>query len=193
MAAPATICSGVPSDPQQPVRAVRQLDFAQHLRAIGKGPDDEERPSTGPDVDLAVGQHGRRPLQRAERLFPQFVPRFDVETRGVARRCRSGTRAFRRAGGTSSRIGVPVTAHLVDVISPRSEPSMRRSSPISLPSRFSSPCETITSLPRTTTPVLMARLAAGKLHSVSPVCGLMAWTPPLPSPAESAFACRRWW
>ena len=52
-------------------------------------------------------------------------------------------------------------------------------------SRFSSPCDTITVDPVTTTPVLMARLAAMKLQTFSPVCGLIAWTAPSPRPAMS--------
>jgi hypothetical protein len=38
----------------------------------------------------------------------------------------------------------------------------------------------------TTTPVLMARLEAGKLHTFSPVWGLMACTAPSPNPAISS-------
>ena len=55
-----------------------------------------------------------------------------------------------------------------------------------MPSRFSSPCETNTVLPLTTTPVLIARLAATKLQTFSPVCGLIAWIAPSPSPAMSS-------
>ena len=58
--------------------------------------------------------------------------------------------------------------------------------PIRDVSRFSSPCETMTLVPLTTTPVLMARLAAMKLQTFSPVCGLMAWTPPSPLPEMSS-------
>jgi hypothetical protein len=51
---------------------------------------------------------------------------------------------------------------------------MAASIPIRFPVRFSSPCDTITELPLTTTPVLMARFAATKLQTFSPVCALMA-------------------
>ena len=70
-------------------------------------------------------------------------------------------------------------------MSPVCDPSIAAISPSSLPSRFSSPCEMNTLLPLTATPVLMARLAATKLQTFSPVCGLMAWTPPSPSRAIS--------
>ena len=44
----------------------------------------------------------------------------------------------------------------------------------------------MTVLPLTTTPVLMARFAATKLQTFSPVCGLMAWMPPSPRPTISS-------
>ena len=68
-------------------------------------------------------------------------------------------------------------------MSPVCDPSMEAINPRSVPSRFSSPCETTTLVPLTTTPVLIARLAEGKLHTFSPVCTLIAWVPPSPSPA----------
>ena len=68
----------------------------------------------------------------------------------------------------------PLTAHLVVLMSPVCEPSMAPIIPSSLVSRFSSPCDTMTDVPFTTTPVLIARLAAMKLQTFSPVCGLMA-------------------
>ncbi len=70
-------------------------------------------------------------------------------------------------------------------MSPVCEPSIAAIRPSSLPSRFSSPCDTMTLLPATTTPVLMARFAATKLQTFSPVCGLMAWMAPSPRPAMS--------
>jgi hypothetical protein len=45
-------------------------------------------------------------------------------------------------------------------MSPVCEPSMAAIIPSSLESRFSSPCETITEVPATATPVLIARLDA---------------------------------
>ncbi len=50
---------------------------------------------------------------------------------------------------------------------------------------FSSPCDMNTVPSLTTTPVLMARFDATKLHTFSPVCGLMAWIAPSPRPAMS--------
>ena len=41
-------------------------------------------------------------------------------------------------------------------------------------------------VPLTTTPVLIARLAATKLQTFSPVCGLIAWIAPSPRPAMSS-------
>ena len=42
----------------------------------------------------------------------------------------------------------------------------------------------MTVLPLTTAPVLIARLAATKPQTFSPVCGLMAWIPPSPRAAD---------
>ena len=67
-------------------------------------------------------------------------------------------------------------------MSPVCDPSIAAIRPSSLESRFSSPCETITVVPETTTPVLIARFAAMKLQTFSPVCGLIAWTAPSPVP-----------
>ena len=80
---------------------------------------------------------------------------------------------------------MPLTAQRVVLMSPVCEPSMAAIIPSSLVSMFSSPCDTMTELSLTTTPVLIARLAATKLHTFSPVCGLMAWMAPSPSPAMS--------
>ena len=71
-------------------------------------------------------------------------------------------------------------------MSPVCDPSIAAIMPSSLVSRFSSPCETMTDVPLTTTPVLMARFAATKLQTFSPVCGLIAWMPPSPRPAMSS-------
>ncbi len=57
----------------------RQLDLAQDLRAIGVRPDDEELAALGADVELAVGQHERRLLHRAERLRPELAAGLEVE------------------------------------------------------------------------------------------------------------------
>ena len=81
---------------------------------------------------------------------------------------------------------VPFIAHLVVLMSPVCEPSMAPTMPIREVSRFSSPCDTITLVPLTTTPVLMARLAAMKLQTFSPVCGLIACTAPSPLPEMSS-------
>ena len=88
--------------------------------------------------------------------------------------------------GDENANSVPLTAHLVVLMSPVAEPSSAAIRPSSLTSMFSSPCETMTVLSFTTTPVLMARLAATKLHTFSPVCGLMAWMAPSPRPAISS-------
>jgi hypothetical protein len=60
------------------------------------------------------------------------------------------------------------------LMSPASEPSIAAIMPSSLTSRFSSPCETITDVPETATPVLMARYAAMKPQTFSPVCAFIA-------------------
>ena len=54
----------------------------------------------------------------------------------------------------------PLAAHFTVLMSPVCDPSIAAIMPSSLPSRFSSPCETMTDVPLTTTPVLMARFAA---------------------------------
>ena len=59
-------------------------------------------------------------------------------------------------------------------MSPLCDPSIAAIIPSSLVSRFSSPCETMTEVPFTTTPVLIERLEAMKLQTFSPVCGLIA-------------------
>ena len=84
----------------------------------------------------------------------------------------------------------PLTAHFVVLMSPVCEPSIAAIMPSSLVSRFSSPCETITVVPFTTTPVLMARLAATKLQTFSPVCGLIAWIAAVAEAGRSAAAGR---
>ena len=61
------------------VRAVRQFDLADDLAAVGHWPDDEELAAVGADVDLAVGQHGRRFLECPEREGPQLLSRGTVE------------------------------------------------------------------------------------------------------------------
>ena len=48
----------------------------------------------------------------------------------------------------------------------------------------------MTFVPLTTTPVLIARLAATKLQTFSPVCGLMAWTAPSPLPDDEQAHAR---
>src|SRR5262249_6211555 len=77
----------------------------------------------------------------------------------------------------------PLNAHFVDLMSPVSEPSITPIMPSSLVSKFSSPWDTTTVVPFTTTPVLIARLAATKLQTFSPVCGFIAWIAPSPVPA----------
>ena len=57
--------------------------------------------------------------------------------------------------------------------------------PISLLSRFSSPCEAMAYLPFSTIPVLSPRLAITRLKTGSPVCGFMASTAPSEPPANS--------
>ena len=69
---------------------------------------------------------------------------------------------------------IPFTAHFVCLISPVCDPSIAAIRPSSSESRFSSPCDTITVLPLTTAPVLIARLDKTKLQTFSPVCGLIA-------------------
>ena len=52
----------------------------------------------------------------------------------------------------------PLTAHFVVLMSPVCEPSIAPIIPSSLVSRFSSPCDTMTDVPFTTTPVLIGAL-----------------------------------
>ena len=97
IAAPPSIGSGMPVRlPSAVVRADRQLDVAQHLRLVGERPDDEELAALGADVELAVGQHERRLLHRAERLPPQLACRSRGRTPSASSRSRSDRRACRR-------------------------------------------------------------------------------------------------
>ena len=57
--------------------------------------------------------------------------------------------------------------------------------PISLPSRFSSLCETMAYFPFITMPVLRPRLATTRFHTGSPVCGFMASAAPSAPPVTS--------
>ena len=79
---------------------------------------------------------------------------------------------------------IPFIAHFVVLMSPVCEPSIAAIMPSCDVSRFSSPCDTITLVPLTTTPVLIARFAAMKLQTFSPVCGLIACTAPSPLPGD---------
>ena len=65
-------------------------------RAIGERPDDEELAAFGADVELAVGEHERRLLHRAERLRPELACRSRRRTPSAASRSRSDRRACRR-------------------------------------------------------------------------------------------------
>jgi hypothetical protein len=60
--------------------AQRQFNFAQHFRAFGLWPDDEELAAFSADVEFAIGQDQRRLLNRAQRLSPELTAGFDVES-----------------------------------------------------------------------------------------------------------------
>ncbi len=88
--------------------------------------------------------------------------------------------------GDENPNSMPVFFHVVALISPFCVPSIAPTMPSAGVSRFSSPWDTNTVFPCTATPVLMARFETGKLHTFSPVCGLMACTAPSPRPSMSS-------
>ena len=143
------------------VGAVRQLDLAQHLRAICLRTHDEEAAAVRANVDLAVGEHGRRLLRVAEPAGPELSSGVDVERAQHRAAVDLVQTCAVQDGGGEARTRALDVAHFVVLMSPVCEPSIAAIRPSSLPSRFSSPCETKTVLPLTATPVLIARLAAG--------------------------------
>ena len=78
-AAPARICSGVPSEPQQLLTLFGSSTSLSISPRSACGRMMKKRPVVGADVDLAVGQHGRRLLRGAERQVPQLLAGVDVE------------------------------------------------------------------------------------------------------------------
>src|SRR5262245_6348631 len=59
--------------------AVRQIYFAEHVAAVRLRADDVKRAIVGADVDLSVGEDGRRLLSGAKRELPQLLAARDVE------------------------------------------------------------------------------------------------------------------